>query len=88
VIDKYIHKMAIRVYDNYDFPGETVVETTDRLYLGEAKQFAIDHDCTVMIKSFKGWEFKKGPSRAELLEAGLKQPEGLVVCKIKSVYII
>jgi hypothetical protein len=80
--------MAIRVYDNYDFSGETVVETSERLYLGEAKQFAIDHDCTVMIKSFKGWEFKKGPSRADLLEAGLEKPAGLVECKIKSVYII
>lgn len=80
--------MSIRVYDNYDFPGETVVETTDRLYLGEAKLFAIDHDCTVMIKSFKGWEFKKGPSRADLLEAGLDKPAGLIVCKTKSVYII
>ncbi len=80
--------MAIRVYDNYDFPGETVVETTDRLYLGEAKQIAIRHDCTVMVKSFKGWEFKKGPSRTDLLEAGLEKPAGLVTCKIKSVYII
>ena len=80
--------MSIRVYDNYDFPGEVVVSTTDRLYLGEAKQFAIEHDCTVMIKSFKGWEFKKGPSRADLLEAGLDKPLELVVCKIKSVYII
>lgn len=80
--------MAIRVYDNYDFPGETVVETTDRLYLGEAKQFAIRNDCTVMVKSFKGWEFKKGPSRTDLLETGLEKPEGLVACKIKTVYII
>jgi len=80
--------MAIRVYDNYDFPGETIVETSERFYLGEAKQFAIDHDCTVMIKSFKGWEFKKGPSLADLLEAGLEKPTELVVCKTKSVYII
>ena len=80
--------MAIRVYDNYDFPGETEVETSERLYLSEAKQFAIDHDCTVMIKTFKGWEFKKGPSRVELLEAGLDKPMGLLVCKTKSVYII
>ena len=80
--------MSIRVYDNYDFPGETIVETTVGMYLSEAKQFAIDHDCTVMIKSFKGWEFKKGPSRTDLLEAGLEKPDGLIVCKIKSVYII
>ena len=79
--------MAIRVYDNYDFPGETIVET-DRLRLGEAKQFAIDHNCTVMIKSFKGWEFKKGPSRADLIEAGLEKPAELLSCKTKSVYII
>lgn len=79
--------MAIRVYDNYDFPGETIVET-DRLYLGEAKQFAIDHNCSVMIKSFKGWEFKKGPSRADLIEAGLEKPAELLSCKTKSVYII
>lgn len=80
--------MAIRVYDNYDYPGETIVETSERLYLGEAKQFAIDHNCTVMIKSFKGWEFKKGPSRADLLEAGLEKPAELLICKTKSVYII
>ena len=79
--------MAIRVYDNYDFPGETIVET-DRSCLGEAKLVAIDHNCTVMIKSFKGWEFKKGPSRADLIEAGLEKPAELLSCKTKSVYII
>ena len=74
--------MAIRVYDNYDFPGETIVETSEHLYLGEAKQFAIDHNCNVMIQSYKGWEFKKGPSRADLITSEL------LICKTKTVYII
>jgi len=80
--------MSIRVYDNYDFEGETEVFTTDRLYLGEARQFAIDHSCTVMIRSFKGWEFKKGPSRAVLVKDGVDKPDGLIPCDCKSVYII
>ena len=83
--------MAIRVYDSHDFEGE-VVATADRLFLGEAKDFAMEHDCTVMIKSWKGWTFKKGPSRASLGEkiGETKQPKpvGLVECSGKSVYII
>jgi hypothetical protein len=80
--------MAIRVYDKYDFVGEQVIFTTDRLRLGEATQFAIDHNCTVIIKSFEGWEFKKGPSRADLIKDGLEKPVGLIPCDLKSVYII
>jgi hypothetical protein len=79
--------MAIRVYDKYDFVGEQVIFTTDRLRLGEAKQFAIDHNCTVIIKSFEGWEFKKGPSRTNLID-GQEKPMGLIPCDLKSVYII
>jgi hypothetical protein len=77
--------MAIRVYNNHDFKGEVVVETTKCLYLGEAKEFAKDHDCTVMIKSFQGWKFKKGPSRAEL---GDTKPSALVECRATDVFII
>jgi len=80
--------MPISVYDNYDFPGEVVVETRDYLHLFEAKQFALDHGCTVIIKTPKGWEFKKGVTRDDLLEAGLEKPVGLLSCKTKSVYII
>jgi hypothetical protein len=80
--------MSIRVYDKYDFVGDTEVFASNRLYLGEAKQFAIDHNCTVMIKSFECWEFKKGPSRADLIKDGLDKPVGLIPCDLKSVYII
>lgn len=80
--------MAIRVYDNYDFEGEVVVETSERLYLGEAKYRAMDYDCTVMIKSYKGWVFKKGPSRADLIRDGKEKPDGLVASDRKYVYII
>jgi len=52
--------MAIRVYDKYDFVGEREVFTTDRLRLGDAQQFAIDHNCTVIIKSFEGVGVQEG----------------------------
>ena len=78
-------KMAIRVYNNSDYEGEVVVETTERFYLGEAKDFAKEYDCTVMIRSFQGWTFKKGPSRAEL---GDTKPTALVESRGKDVYII
>jgi len=77
--------MSIRVYNNHYFEGEVVAETTDRLYLGEAKDFAMDHNCTVMIRTYQGWTFKKGPSKAEL---GKEKPSALVECRATDVYII
>lgn len=77
--------MAIRVYSNCDYTGEVVVETTERLYLGEAKDFAKEYECTIMIRSFQGWSFKKGPSRAEL---GDTKPTSLVEYPGKDVFII
>jgi hypothetical protein len=77
--------MAIRVYNNHDYEGDVVVETTEHFYLGEAKDFAKEYDCTVMIKSFQGWKFKKGPSRADL---GDTKPSALVECRGKDVFII
>ena len=79
--------MAIRVYDKYDFEGEAVCISNNRLCLGEAKQFAIDNNCTVMIRTWKGWEFKKGPTREDILQSG-QPPTGLIHDKSKSVYII
>jgi len=77
--------MSIRVYNNHYFEGEVVAETTDRLYLGEAKDFAMDHNCTVMIRTYQGWTFKKGPSKAEL---GKEKPSALVEWRTADVYII
>jgi hypothetical protein len=77
--------MSIRVYNNHNFEGEVVAETTDRLYLGEAKDFAMVHNCNVMIRTYQGWIFKKGPSRAEL---GKEKPSALVECRATDVYII
>jgi len=84
IYHKYDIKMAIRIYDGYDFEGDIVVES-DELLLGEAKNFAMDHGCTVMIRTSMGWIFKKGPTRASL---GKNKPEGLTKCSGKSVYII
>ena len=77
--------MAIRVYDNYDFEGEEVEFVPEYLYLGEAKDYALQHKCNIMIRSWKGWTFKNGPSRAEL---GDTKPSALVECSGKKVYII
>lgn len=76
--------MAIRVYDKHDFEGEVIVSSSDSFRLGEAKDFARDHGCNIMIKSFRLWEFKSA-------EVDLKSKEKLsniVPDERKSVYIL
>ena len=76
--------MAIRVYNNSDFEGEEVTFSTERFYLGEAKDYAIDHKCNIMIRSFKGWSFKR-----EKVDLSTKiKPEKVVDCRGKDVYIL
>jgi len=74
--------MAIRVINNHDFEVEAVVETTEWLRLGEAKMEALQHGCNVMVRSYKGWAFKK----VEITDRN--NPEGLIKCDGKQIYII
>jgi len=73
--------MAIRVIKDHDFDAEVVMETTKMLLLGEAKDEALHHGCNVMVRTYKGWEFKK-------VEIDKKNPEGLIKCNGKDLYII
>ena len=77
---------SIRVIPGHDIEGEVVRKVDDSLYLGEAKEFAIQNDCNVMIKSWKGWEFKK------VHIADIDNPDGLIKCgekgPFKTIYII
>ena len=76
--------MAIRVYNNSDFEGEEVTFSTERFYLGEAKDHAIDNKCNIMIRSFKGWSFKR-----EIVDLSTKiKPEKVVDCCGKDVFIL
>jgi len=74
--------MAIRLIKNYDFDAEAVMETTEWLRLGEAKMEALQHGCNVMVKSYKGWAFKK----VEIIDR--TNPEGLIKCDGKQLFII
>ena len=76
--------MAIRVYDKHDFDGEVIVSSSESFRLGEAKEFAIDHGCNVMIKSFQLWEFKS--SKVDLKSK--EKPFNIVPNERKSVYIL
>ena len=77
--------MSIRVIEGHDIEGDVVV-STDHMYLGHAKEFALEYKCNVMVKSWKGWEFK----RVEIKDR--KTPEGLIkwdgAGTYKSVYIL
>jgi hypothetical protein len=76
--------MAIRVYENHDFEGEVMVTSNEVLRLGEAKEFAIDHGCNVMIKSFQLWEFKSAVVDLKCKE----KPSDVVPNNRKTVYIL
>ena len=77
---------SIRVISGHDIEGEVVRTVDDHLYLGEAKDFAIQNDCNVMIKWWKGWEFKK------VNITDIDNPSGLIKClegkPFKTIYIL
>lgn len=76
--------MAIRVYNSSDFEGEKVVFSTESFYLGEAKDYAIQHKCNIMIRSWNGWYFKR-----ETVDLSTNtKPEKVIEFPGRTVYIL